>query len=143
MVLVGAAARLLDGRSGVSLAGLVRLGALDGYKLTVTYGYVRVPEGAPQVGLSNALTTLDIPIGRGLTLFAEGGYSSEWWLFGTAGLRHRLTGDGSAGTWIVSGSLGVGWVYDQRECEDRELAVCAGSAWAAGSTLGFGLVRRF
>jgi hypothetical protein len=130
------------GRAAVSLAGTVRVGALDGYKLTATYGHALLLDGTDRAGKSNVLTSFDVPIARSLTIFVEGGFSTEWWLFGTAGLRHRLSGEGGAGTWIISGAFGLAWVFDQADCGETP-GSCGDTAWAAGPTLGFGLERRF
>jgi hypothetical protein len=134
------------GESGLSVAGLVRLGALDGYKLTGSYAFVRIRDrysGRSGIGVSNALTTFDVPIGRRFTLFSEGGFSSEWWLFATGGLRHRLTDASGRAGWIVSGAVGIAWVFDQPDCVYPDREACTESAWAAGPTLAFGLERRF
>jgi hypothetical protein len=134
------------GGSGISMAGSLRLGALDGYKLTMGYGYVVKRNrytGRTAVGMSNATTSFDAPLSPAIGLFADAGLSSDLWLYASAGLRHRLKGLGGAGTWIVSGSFGVAWVVDRPECPYPDTGWCIESAWAAGPTLGLGLERRF
>jgi hypothetical protein len=134
------------GGSGISLAGFLRLGALDGLKFTLTYGYVIKRNrytGDVGAGLSNILADLHVPIANRLALFAETGISSDRWIYGSVGLRHRLLGDGGSGTWFVSGSFGVAWVVDRPECQYPDTGWCENAAWAAGPTLGLGLERRF
>jgi len=134
------------GGAGVSFAGFLRLGALDGLKLTLTYDDVLRRNrfsGKLGFGLSNTMATLDVPVAARVRLFAEGGLSVDRWMYMGAGLRHRLSGDGGPGTWIVSGSFGVGWVLDRPDCPYPETGWCTESAWAGGPTLGIGVERRF
>lgn len=134
------------GGAGISIAGFLRLGALDGLRLTLSYGYVLKRNrytGDVGIGLSNLLTSLQIPLGRRSALFGEAGVSADKWVFASLGLRHRLVGDGGAGSWFVTGSFGVAWVIDRPECPYPETGWCAESAWAAGPTLGLGVEHRF
>jgi hypothetical protein len=134
------------GGSGISMAGSLRLGALDGYNLTIGYGYVLKRNrytGRAVVGMSNATTGLQVPLSPSIALFADAGLSSDLWMYASAGLRHRLEGLGGRGTWMVAGSFGVAWVLDRPECPYPDTGWCTGSAWAAGPTLGLGLERRF
>lgn len=134
------------GGNGLSFAGFLRLGALDGLKLSLTYAYVLKRNrytGDLVLGMSNIIPRLDVPLSGRFALFSEGGVSSDKWIYGSLGLRHRLVGDGGAGTWYVSGSFGVAWVIDRPECAYPNTGWCTESAWAAGPTLGLGLERRF
>ena len=134
------------GGSGISLAGFLRLGALDGLKFSLTYGYVIKRNrytGDVGAGLSNVIADLHVPIANRLALFTEAGVSADRWIYASFGLRHRLRGDGGAGTWFVSGSFGIGWVVDRPDCLYPDTGWCENSAWAAGPTLGLGLERRF
>jgi hypothetical protein len=134
------------GGSGLSLAGFLRLGALDGLKFTMTYDYVIKRNrytGIVGVGLANILADLHVPIGAGLALFAEGGVSADRWIYTSLGLRHRLSGNGGPDSWFVSGSFGIAWVLDRPDCLHPDTGWCENSAWAAGPTLGLGLERRF
>jgi hypothetical protein len=134
------------GGSGISLAGFLRLGRLDGLKLTMTYGYVLARNqytGIPLVGLSNAMATVDIPLSAKTALYFEAGGSGDLWVYGSGGLRYRIGGTAGVSTWIVSGSLGVGWVLDRPTCRYPGTGWCTDSAWAIGPTMGFGLERRF
>ena len=85
------------GGSGISMAGFLRLGRLDGLKLTMTYGYVLARNqytGIPIVGLSNAMATVDIPLSVRTALFFEAGGSGDLWVYGSGGsaLPHRRIG---------------------------------------------------
>jgi hypothetical protein len=134
------------GGSGISLAGFLRLGRLDGLKLTMTYGYVLARNqytGVPLVGLSNAMATVDIPLSQKTALYFEAGGSGDLWVYGSGGLRYRIGGSAGASTWVVSGSLGLGWVIDRPACRHPGTGWCEDSAWALGPTMGFGLERRF
>jgi hypothetical protein len=134
------------GASGISLAGFLRLGRLDGLKLTMTYGYVLARNqytGIPVVGLSNAMMTVDIPLSARTALYFEAGGSGDLWVYGSGGLRYRIGGSAGASTWVVSGALGVGWVIDRPACQYPGTGWCQDSAWAMGPTMGFGLERRF
>jgi hypothetical protein len=134
------------GASGISLAGFLRLGRLDGLKLTMTYGYVLARNrytGIPIVGLSNAMATVDVPLSARTALYFEAGGSGDLWVYGSGGLRYRIGGDAGPSTWVVSGSLGLGWVLDRPDCRHPGTGWCTDSAWALGPTMGFGLERRF
>ncbi len=134
------------GGDGISLAAFLRLGALDGLNFTFTNGYVWKRNrytGRPTLGLASGQGTLQIPLSRRFALVTEGAFSTDHWLYATAGLRHRLSGEGAAGTWFLSGALGLAWVVDRADCVHPGTGWCTGSAWAAGPTVAFGLERRF
>lgn len=144
----GAAGTHLSGHNGagISMAGFLRLGALDGLKLTLTYGYVLARNqysGKPTLGMKNLISTFDVPIGHRFTLFADGGISADNWIYATLGMRHRLFGDGGKGSWYISGSFGVAWILDRPSCLYPDTGWCTNAAWAAGPTLGLGLEHRF
>jgi hypothetical protein len=120
------------GGAGISMAGFLRLGTLDGLKLTLTYDDVfkrNTYSGKLGIALSNILASLDVPVSARVRLFAEGGVSADKWLFGSLGLRHRLRGDGGAGTWIVSGSFGLAWVLDRPDCRYPDTGWCTESSF--------------
>ena len=134
------------GGAGISLAAFLRLGALDGLSFTFTNGYVWKRNrytGRATLGLGSGQGTLQVPLSRRFAVFAEGAFSTDHWLYATAGLRHRLSGEGGAGTWLISGALGLGWVLDRPDCVHPGTGWCTGSAWAAGPTMAFGVERRF
>jgi hypothetical protein len=134
------------GASGLSMASSLRLGALDGLKLQLSYGYTLERNrwnGLPVIGMSNMVASFDVPLSRRVALFTEAGASADLWVYWSAGLRYRLTGEGGAGTWVVSGSFGLGWVIDRPACPYPETGWCTESGWALGPTMGFGLERRF
>lgn len=134
------------GPGGVSLAGRLRLGALDGLNLRVGYGYAVIRNrytARTRVAFSNVLATVEIPLGTRMALVVDGGFSFDVWLYGTVGLKHRLVGQGGEGTWIARAGFGVAWVLDRFPCQYRDPERCEGSAWGVGPTIAFGLERRF
>jgi hypothetical protein len=133
------------GAGGISLAGRVRLGSLDGLNLRVTYGYAVIRNrytDRTRVAFSNFLATAEVPLTARLALVIDGAFSYDVWLYGTLGLRQMLAGRGGPGTWIVRGGFGVAWVLDRFPCQYRNPDRCTGAAWGVGPTIAFGLERR-
>jgi hypothetical protein len=131
---------------GISLAGRLRLGALDGLNFRLTYGYAMIRNhysGETRVAFSNVLGTLEVPLTSRLALTADAGFSFDVWLYGTVGLKHVLIGDGGPGSWIVRGAFGLAWVMDQFPCQYRNPGRCEGAAWGMGPTISLGLEHRF
>jgi hypothetical protein len=134
------------GPGGISLAGRLRLGALDGLNLRLTYGYAVIRNrytDQTRVAFSNVVSTIEVPLATGLALVVDGGFSFDVWLYGTLGLKHRLVGRGGPGSWIARAGFGVAWVLDRFPCQYRNPERCEGSAWGVGPTLAFGVERRF
>jgi hypothetical protein len=134
------------GPGGVSLAGRLRLGSLDGLNLRLTYGYALIRNrytGQSRLAFSNVLSTLEVPLLPRLALVVDGGFSFDVWLYGTVGLRHTLVGDGGRGSLIARAAFGLAWVLDQFPCQYRQPQRCEGAAWGLGPTIAFGLERRF
>jgi hypothetical protein len=131
---------------GISLAGRLRLGALDGLNFRLTYGYAVIRNrytGQSRIAFSNVLSTLEVPLLPRVALVVDGGFSFDVWLYGTIGLRHTLVGDGGRGTWMVRAAFGLAWVLDQFPCQYLQPERCEGAAWGVGPTIAFGLERRF
>jgi hypothetical protein len=144
----GAAGGRLEnfGPGGISLAGHLRLGALDGLNFRLSYGYAVIRNhytARTRVAFSNVIGTFEIPLGPRLALTAEGAFSFDVWLYGTVGLKHLLVGNGGPGSWIVRGAFGLAWVMDQFPCQYRDPGRCQGAAWGLGPTISFGLEHRF
>ena len=134
------------GTSGVSLAPQLRLGSLDGLNLSLTYTHTIARNkytGRPVVGFANIAGKLSIPMARPITLELSAGMSLDAWGYATLGLRHRLIGDGGAGTWYVSGAFGVAMVVDRAQCNYDAVIPCTASATSYGPTLGVGVEHRF
>jgi hypothetical protein len=135
------------GTSGLSLAPTLRLGTLDGLNLSVAFGYTiaRNPySGNPTLGFSNVAAAIAVPVTRRLALTADAGLSLDIWMFATAGLRQRLTGDGGPGTWFASAAFGIASVSDRTVCNFEAAVPCTGSsALSYGPTVSVGLERRF
>jgi hypothetical protein len=131
---------------GISLAGRLRLGALDGLNFRLTYGYAVIRNhytARTRVAFSNVLGTLEVPLTSRLALTVDGAFSFDVWLYGTIGLKHLLIGNGGPGSWIVRGAFGLAWVMDQFPCQYREPGRCEGAAWGLGPTISFGVEHRF
>lgn len=134
------------GAGGVSLAGRLRLGALDGLNLRLTYGYAVIRNrytDRQRVAFSNVLGTLEIPLTARVALFVDGGFSFDIWLYGILGLRQVIVGHGGPGTWIMRAGFGVAWVMDRFPCQYRNPDRCNGSAWGVGPTIAVGVEHRF
>ena len=134
------------GPGGISLAGRLRLGSLDGLNLRLTYGYAVIRNrytGKTRVAFSNVVTTIEVPILPRLAIVLDGGFSFDVWLYGTLGLKHALVGRGGPGSWSVRAAFGLAWVLDQFPCQYRDPARCEGAAWGMGPTIAFGVEHRF
>ena len=134
------------GAGGLSLAGRLRLGALDGLNLRLTYGYAVIRNrytDRVRVAFSNVLTTIEVPLMTGLAAVVDGGFSFDVWLYGTVGVKHVLVGQGGAGTWSARAGFGIAWVLDRFPCQYRNPDRCHGSAWGVGPTIAVGVEHRF
>jgi hypothetical protein len=124
----------------------LRLGALDGLNLQLTYGYALIRNrytGDDRVAFSNVLAAAEVPLLPRLAATADAGFSFDVWLYGTVGLKHRLRGDGGPGTWIVRAATGLAWVLDGFPCNYRDPSRCEGAAWGVGPTVAVGVDHRF
>ncbi|MES1209187.1 MAG: hypothetical protein ABUS79_24885 [Pseudomonadota bacterium] len=133
------------GRNALSLASTVRLGRLDGLSVTLEYAYALAANqytGRRTIGFSDVLGRVQVPLTDRLMLRLEGGLDLQSWLFTTIGLRHRIVGDGGAGSWFVSAGFGVAGIEDRASCDNPALA-CGRSALSFGPTISFGLEHRF
>ncbi|HVT09420.1 MAG TPA: hypothetical protein VHO67_18295 [Polyangia bacterium] len=133
------------GRNGASLASTLRLGRLDGLSFTLEYAYALAANkytGRRTIGFSDVLGRLQVPLTDRLALRLDGGLDLQSWVFTTIGLRHRIVGDGGAGSWFVSGGFGVAGIEDRGSC-DNPAQICGRSALSFGPTISFGLEHRF
>ncbi|HSS39420.1 MAG TPA: hypothetical protein VLT58_11680 [Polyangia bacterium] len=133
------------GRNAVSLASTLRLGRLDGLSLTLEYAYAVAANkytGRRTIGFSDVLGRVQVPLTDRLMLRLEGGLDLQSWVFTTVGLRHRIIGDGGAGSWFVSAGFGIAGIEDRASCDNPALA-CGRSALSFGPTISFGLEHRF
>lgn len=134
------------GPAGASLAAKLRLGPLDGLNLALTYGYAGIRNrytGRGRVAFSNLLAAVEVPLLPRLSVVIDAGFSMDAWLYGTAGLKHRLAGDGGPGTWIVLAAFGLAWVQNGFPCQYVDPERCQGTAWGIGPTIAVGVERRF
>jgi hypothetical protein len=144
---LSAGGRLQDfGADGYSVATHLRLGALDGLRLVVSYGYlIARNDSTGQVGasFSNIRVKLAVPVNARTRLFLDGAFSYDVWLYGIAGLEQALGGDFTHAPWRLSAGFGPAWVIDRFGCRNRYPTPCVGSAFAVGPTIGVGVERRF
>ena len=144
---IAAGTRLQNlGAGGYSLAAHLRLGALDGLRLTVGYGYVVARNyytGRVGAALSNIRAKVAVPINRRARLFVDGAFSYDVWIYGIVGLEQALGGDLVDAPWRLSIGFGPALVVDRFGCPARYPAPCGRSASAIGPTMALGLERRF
>jgi hypothetical protein len=134
------------GTDGYSIATHLRLGALDGLRLSVSYGYlIARNDSTGQIGasFSNVRVKLGVPVNRRTRLFADGAFSYDVWLYAIVGLEQALGGDLTRAPWRLSAGFGPAWIIDRFGCRNRYPSPCVGSAFAVGPTIGVGVERRF
>jgi hypothetical protein len=134
--------------AGFSITPTLRLGAQDGLNLQVAYTHTIARNkytGEPQLGFSSVTGTLSVPVTRRLALQLDAAFSLDIWAYATLGLRQRLTGDGGAGSWYLSGAFGGAWVSDRTICNFEAAVPCPADSTALsfGPTVAVGLERRF
>jgi hypothetical protein len=135
-----------NGPPGWSFAGTLRLGALDGLRLTAIYGYVLTRNyytDRPTLAASHARGEIAVPVHRQITLVLAAGASYDAWLYADIGVQHRLARHGVLSPWTVRGALGFAWILDRFPCRYEDPRPCRESAWGVGPTIGFGVERRF
>lgn len=144
---LGVGARLQRwGQDGLSLAATLRLGAIDGLHFNLEYVHSLVANYYTRrrsFVFSNMSGVIAVPIGARTALELEGGLGFDFWAFATLGLRHRLIGQGGAGTWDVRAGAGGAWIVDRFPCQYQDPAPCVGAAGAMGPTITFGAEYRF
>jgi hypothetical protein len=144
---LGVGARLQRwGPSGISAAGSLRLGALDGLNLQLTYVYSLVQnQWRPERrwAVASVAAAIGVPLHRRVRLEVEGSLGFDFWIHGTVGLRHRLWGDGGRGTLDVRAGAGLVFIQDRFRCQYTDPTPCRGGAAGFGPTLMVGVERRF
>jgi hypothetical protein len=144
---VGAGGRLQRfGPSGLSFAGTLRLGALDGVHAQLEYVYSLVDNYYTRrrsLSLAAVSGSVSVPLGARVWLQLDGGVGFDAFAYGTASLRHRLRGDGGRGTLDIVAGGGFAWVVDRFPCQYQDPTPCTGAAGALGPTLALGIDWRF
>lgn len=144
---LGVGARLQRwGPSGLSAAGSLRLGALDGLNFQLTYAYSLVQnQWRPERrwAVASVAAAVGVPLTRRLRVEVEGSLGFDFWIHGTVGLRHRLWGGGDRGTLDVRAGAGLVFIEDRFRCQYSDPTPCRGGAVGYGPTLMFGIERRF
>jgi hypothetical protein len=144
---IAAGTRLQNlGGGGYSLAAQLRLGAIDGLRLLVGYGYVvarNYNTGKVGASLSNIRAKISVPVSRRARLFLDGAFSYDVWVYGIVGLEQALGGDLSDAPWRLSLGFGPALVVDRFGCAARYPVPCGRSTTGLGPTIAVGLERRF
>ena len=134
------------GPSGLSMAGSLRLGALDGLNLQLSYAYSLVQnQWRPERrwAVAGASGAIGVPVHRRVRIEVEGSVGFDFWAHGTVGLRHRVWGEGGRGTLDVRAGAGLVFIEDRFRCMYGSPEPCRGGAVGYGPTLMFGVERRF
>lgn len=132
--------------AGVSVAAHLRLGAVDGLNLAMTYGYLIARSyysGDVGASFSNVRGKVSVPISSRARLYFDGAFSYDVWLYAIFGLEQAIGGSMSTAPWRVWGGFGAAYTINRFGCEARYPAPCEGSSSALGLTFSAGIERRF
>lgn len=105
---------LLDPGSGLSFVEHVRLGARDGFNLTV---YTHMVLFHSELHLDAGWVRLQIPLGGATWLVAGGGHGNNGATYGDIGLRALLSGNGGADSFFLTAVAGYAGVFEEKACE--------------------------
>lgn len=95
--------------SGFTINQVLRLGALDGLHVSWNSSMFSRPD---RFVFGMGRGELNVPLTSRLGLFGGGGGGENGWAFGEFGVRTYVGGTGSAGTLVVSASLGYASIFD-------------------------------
>lgn len=99
-------------RSGLSIAQLVRLGAVDGFNLTVHNTFLVFDD---QFNYGGTTAALQIPVADRSWLLARGGGGVAGYAYGELGLRVLVRGNGGSGSIFITPSLGGAGLFGEKE----------------------------
>jgi hypothetical protein len=134
------------GPDGFSMAASLRLGALDGLNGQLRYAYSLVQNPYRRErrwAIASVAATVAVPVHRRVRVEIDGSLGFDLWIHATAGLRHRLWGDGRRGTLDLRAGAGLVFIEDRFPCIYGDPTPCLGAAVGFGPTLMFGVDRRF
>jgi hypothetical protein len=100
-------------RSGLSIAQLVRLGAVDGINLTAYNTFIFYRD---QFNYGGTTGQLQFPINDRTWILMRGGGGVAGYAFGEVGLRVLLQGNGDRGSLYLTPTLGGGGVFGETDC---------------------------
>jgi hypothetical protein len=135
-----------NGQNGLSLAGTLRLGAIDGLHFTGEYVHSLVSNYYTRRRdwrFSSTSGNFAVPFGPRTAFELEGGLGLDFWAYATLGLRHRIRGTGGPGTLDVRAGAGAAWIIDRFPCQYQDPTPCVGAAGAMGPTITAGVEYRF
>jgi hypothetical protein len=124
--------------SGLSVAQLIRLGALDGLNITARSSVVLFHS---QFAFGGMVGAMQIPVGRGYWLLLGGGGGDVGYGYGEFGLRALLRGNGHAGSRFLTVTAGGAAVFGDRVCD--EFNICNNQIQYGGPMAGIGYEWRF
>lgn len=101
-------------RSGLSIAQLVRLGAVDGINLTAYNTFIFYRD---QFNYGGTTGQLQFPINDRTWILMRGGGGVAGYAFGEVGLRVLLQGNGDRGSLYLTPTLGGGGVFGETDCD--------------------------
>jgi len=104
-------------RSGLSLAQVARLGALDGLHLSLHNSFLLFDD---QFNYGGTHVSFQIPLSTRLWMLVRGGGGRSGSAYGELGLRVLLTGNGDKGSIFLTPGVGGGYLFGQKE-EDCEV----------------------
>lgn len=99
-------------RSGLSIAQVVRLGALDGFHLSVHNTFL-VYES--QFNYGGTTAALQIPVAERAWLLARGGGGVAGYAYGELGLRVLVRGNGGSGSIFITPSVGGAGLFGEKD----------------------------
>ena len=129
--------------SGLSIAQIARLGALDGMHLAVHNNFLFF-HGEFHYG--GSVGHFQIPItGRAWMIVRSGGGRAGY-IFGELGLKVLATGNGDRGSFFITPTIGAATLYDEKErdCGDPPYATdCVENVSYGGPMMGIGVEWRY
>jgi len=128
----------LEAGTGTTLAQRLRIGAADGGNIEV-FTYVTLFHS--EFEFSDVQLHAQLPVGDRSWLIANAGAGTLGSGFGELGLRVLLTGNGDAGSFLLSATIGGMHVFKSAFCED-EFRNCIEVDYS-GPLAGFGSEWRF
>lgn len=126
--------------SGYSAAQLVRLGARDGLSFSARTSFVLFHS---ELAFGDMVAHLQIPVSRGYWLLFGGGGGTVGYGYGEFGLRALLSGNGHAGTKLLTVTAGGAAVFRSALCQNDFTGVCREALSYGGPMAGIGTEWRF
>lgn len=135
-------------RSGLSIAQLARLGALDGLNLVIHNSFLLYDD---KFNYGGTVGRIQVPLTGRLWMLLNSGGGRSGFVYGELGLRVLLRGNGDRGSVFLTPTVGGGYLFGEKEEDcDRynsatgktEPSTCAKSIGYAGPMVGIGVEWR-